>query len=393
MKIRGWFAMALGLAVGSSAESWGQPAATAKIEVVPLELKSPERYQVPAVLEPIRHVALAVPVDGILRSFDTTVGATVREHQEIGQLDRAEASARVKIAKANVKEAQAVLANAPNPSASATAKAQLEAAEARAEIAELELERFTLRAPFAGRLLEVSVSPGQFLPKGTKIGELADVSSLRVQVPLERSAASVGASVSLLVEGQPVMGKIQASLPLPEGFSALRELAAAFTASWVVLPNPKGDLEPGQRVLSPALPTSPIATIPSRALHEPKRGDTAGTTIQVIRNEYVVDVHVRVLGRTGPERTQITAPLRPHDGLIVSSSLPLLAGTLIRFTGSSSGAIEGTNPNPSVGGELAGITPPRGGAKPAAGPASGTDRTPTTRPAAPTPARNAGAPF
>ena len=50
------------------------------------------------------------------------------------------------------------------------------------------------------------------------------------------------------IEGQEVAGKVQAILPLPERFSVLRELATPFAAAWVVVPNPKGELEPGLRV-------------------------------------------------------------------------------------------------------------------------------------------------
>ena len=60
-------------------------------------------------LEPIRRVALMVPADGIVQSVAVPVGATVREGQEVVQLDRAAAAARLKIAQAGVKEVQAAL--------------------------------------------------------------------------------------------------------------------------------------------------------------------------------------------------------------------------------------------------------------------------------------------
>lgn len=361
MNVRGWSAGLLSLVLLATNEVAGQPPTTAKVEAIPLELKSPDRYQTLSILEPIRRVTVTAPVDGILRTMDLPVGASVQSQQEIGQLDRSEAAARVRIAKANLKEVEASLKGAAN---TAVVQAQIEAARARAELAELELEHYTFRAPFAGRLLEVDVSPGQFLAKGTKVADLADVSSLRVLVPFERSAVSLGATVNVSVEGQIVAGKVVATLPLPETLSPLRELATAYTAAWLVLPNLKGEIEPGQRVLSPSLPTAPIATIPSRAVHEPPKGQSAGPRIQVIRNEYVTDLPVRILGHPGPERTQISGLLRPNDALIVSSSVPLLAGTLIRFSGSNTGGgIEGTNPNPAEGGELAGITPPRAGTR------------------------------
>ena len=51
----------------------------------------------------------------------------------------------------------------------------------------------------------------------------------------------------------------------------------------------------------------------------------------MIRNEYVTNVPVHVLGKVGPDRLQVSGAFRARDGLIASSSTPLLAGTLIRF--------------------------------------------------------------
>jgi hypothetical protein len=82
--------------------------------------------------------------------------------------------------------------------------------------------------------------------------------------------------------------------------------------------------------------------------------------VQVIRNEYVTDVKVKVLGNPGPDRVQVSGALRPNDALIVSSSVPLLAGTLIRFSGNPSGRVEAKTPNPAVAGEAADLTLPRG---------------------------------
>jgi hypothetical protein len=107
----------------------------------------------------------------------------------------------------------------------------------------------------------------------------------------------------------------------------------------------------------------------------------------VIRSEYVTNIPVEVLGKVGPERVQVTGAFRPTDALIVSSSVALLPGTLIRFAQGGTSGIEGSTPNPARQGAEAGITPP--GRTPGATsvPAAGTSRTrgatrPTQRPAA-----------
>ena len=108
---------------------------------------------------------IAAPCDGIVRSLELPVGSSVRDRQEIAQLDRNEALARVKIAEANVKEMKAAIKGAAN---SAVAGAKLEAAQARAELANLDLDRCTLRAPFAGRLLDVASAPDSSSPRARR---------------------------------------------------------------------------------------------------------------------------------------------------------------------------------------------------------------------------------
>ena len=334
----------------------------ARIESVPLELTMPERYQVTELLEPIRRVTLIAPADGFVRRIEFRLGAPVRESQEIAQLDRNEASARVKVAAAEIKEKEAQLkaAGAASPSTEIF-RSQLDAARARVELAEIALDRCTLRAPFAGQIVALPVSAGQYVVKGTTIAELADISALKTLLPVDRRSVSSGAAVTVQVEGQDVAGKVQSILPLPQPFAALRELATPFAAAWVVVPNTKGELEPGLRVSTTTVPAAPITTVAKRAVKAGSARDTDGTMVQVIRNEYVTNIPVRVLGDTGPERTQITGLFRRTDALIVSSSVQLLAGTLIRFgEGAAAHGIEGTAPNPSLSGAEAGITAPEG---------------------------------
>ena len=272
MRVRGrslslTIVVALGVVVVSRA--WGQALpSSAKVDTEPLDLTEPDRFAVPSVLEPVRRVTLVATADGVVRSQDARAGAAVREGQEIAQLDRGEAGARLKIAQAEVKEQQTFVEAAKEAEkaqgtggqgpalkcAVVAAQARLDAAHARAELSQIAFDQCSLRAPFSGKVMASHVSDGQYVTKGTVIAELADVSSLRTLVPLTRAGASVGGSVTLSVEGQPVPGKIQSLLPLTEELAVLRELASPISAAWVVVPNTAGTLEPGQRVVSPALP-------------------------------------------------------------------------------------------------------------------------------------------
>src|SRR5206468_11906731 len=157
-----------------------------------------------------------------------------------------------------------------------------------------------------------------------------------------------------------------AMLPLPESLAMLRELATPFAAAAVIFPNARGDLEPGLRVRPAGVPTSAIATVPKRAVRSDEARGAAGSLVQVLRNEYVTNVPVQVLGGVGPERVQVSGSLREQDALIIGSSVPLLPGTLVRFGGGPAGReIDGTSPNPAQGGVEAAVTPPGASPSPA----------------------------
>ncbi|MDR3622567.1 MAG: HlyD family efflux transporter periplasmic adaptor subunit, partial [Paludisphaera borealis] len=344
--------LCVSLAVLATIEARSQSLPTsATIDAVPLELTMPERFQIVSTLEPIRRVLIVAPADGLIRSLDAGLGSTVRETQQVAELDRAEAGAKLKIAQAELKEKQAQVAIHQIPDA--VGLAQVEAAEARAELARIELDRLTLRSPFAGRIVAVPVTSGQFVLKGTVIAELADVTALKSLVPVDRRVAKAGGDLLVQIEDQDLTAKIQSIGPLPttDEYKPLRELAAPFATAWVQVANPKGELEPGFRVRSSSLPVTAIATIPKGAV-KPVTAGAEPSQVQVIRNEYVTNVPVKVLGKVGPDRLQVAGAFRASDGLIASSSSPLLAGTLVRF-GQGGAGVEGTTPDPARRGQNA----------------------------------------
>jgi RND family efflux transporter MFP subunit len=335
--------------------------ATARVETAPLQLTMPEAYQVTIVLEPVRRVAVVAAADGVIRSLDARLGAMVRDGQDLAQLDRSEGNAKLKMALAEVKEKQA-LVKAETGAAAEIHQSQLELAQARAELARLELDRCTVRAPFAGRVLDISATVGQYVLKGTTVAEIADTTSLRAILPIDRKLVSAGSSLAVQVEEHEVSCKVEAILPLPASLAMLRDLATPFAAAVVVFPNLKGELEPGLRVRPAGVPTAAIANVPKRAVRPDEVRGPAGSMVQVIRNEYVTNVPVQVLGSIGPDRIQVAGQFREADALIVAASVPLIPGTLVRFGDGAPGReIEGTSPNPSLGGVEAGITPPAGG--------------------------------
>ncbi|WZP00458.1 HlyD family efflux transporter periplasmic adaptor subunit [Isosphaeraceae bacterium EP7] len=408
-QVRSWCVPVVGVAlvvVGAglaAAQQGGAGETMARVETGPLDPVSPEKFAVPAVTEPYRRVTVVTTLDGVIRSLPAQVGTVVRESQELALVDRVESAAHLKIAQAEVKQQQAAFDEVKQGDRflAAQAEARLEASKARQELAQLQVDRCSLRAPFAGTVLGVGVSAGQYLSRGAAVLELADTSSLRALIPLDRASARPGAEVEVKVGGQVATGKVQATIPLPESFSALRDLATPPVAAWVLIPNTDGKLDAGQRAEGPFLPRLPVASVPTSAV---RSGGTDGRegTIQILRNETVVDIQVQVLGSPTADITQISGPLRRSDTLIVGSSVALRPGTLVRFNradADGTGAVvEGVAPNPDDRGESARILAPAtaAGVAPIGAPGSAAPRAkaPSARPgpgARPAPAKAKGA--
>lgn len=367
----------LGLAAAARAQG---PPTSATIDAEPIALTAPERYQVVAVLEPVRSVTIVAPADGFVKSVDAPAGSTVRETQQVAEMDRSEAAARLRIAEAELHERQAQAAQ----SATAVGRAQVEAAEARVELARLDLDRLTLRAPFAGRVVATPVASGQYVLKGTVVAELADLTVLKALAPVDRRAVKAGDETTVAIEDQRQSVKVQSIVPLPttEEYRPLRELSAPFAAAWIQVQNPKGGLEPGLRVRSSSLPVAPVAVVPRTAIKSAAAG-SPDATIQVIRAEHVVDVRVKSLGEVGPERVQVSGLFRGSDAVIVSTSVPLASGTFIRF--GAEGKVEGAPPNPNQPGQPAAVAPAATSApasRPASPPARRSPQAPAASPGA-----------
>ncbi len=284
----------------------------------------PERYQLAEALEPIRRVTLIAPADGQIRSMEARLGATVQESHEVAQLDRTEASVRLKVATAEVKEKEALVKSGAPPKD--VHQAQLDAAEGAARAGADGARSLHLARAFTGRITSLPVCTGQYVLKGTIIAELADISSLKTLEAVDRRHVTPGSTLTVKIEEQEVTGKVQAVVPLPESYAVLRELATPFAAAWIIVPNPKRDLEPGLRIRSTAVPSAPIAAVAKRAIKHEEGRSGGSSMIQVIRNDFVVNVPVQILGDVGPERVQITGRLRPADALDSFDFGPSAAG-------------------------------------------------------------------
>ncbi len=342
--------MTLGLAFAQEGQGRGyqRPGAVLPtVETAPVALLDPEPYQVAALLEPIRSLTLRAGADATVREISAEPGDLIKQGKLIARTDPAEAQLRFRLAEAQLSEqklAHKLAGTDPAGSASlGAAKARVDAAEAQLEIARMALAANNLNAPFDGQVLSIAVGPGQLVLKGETIAVLIDKSRLSALIPVDRSTAKVGDAISLDIEGQKVEGKIAALVPLTDNFSSLRQLGTTFICARVTVPNAADDLQVGFRVLSPFLPNEPLTATNQKSV---KRYSNGTASVQVLRDDKVTTVPVRIFGKLNAERVQVSGPFAPGDALILLSSVPLTDGTIVRFDASASAPGAGTfNPN------------------------------------------------
>ena len=133
-----------------------------------------------------------------------------------------QASAAVEAAKAQQTQAEqqlALLIAGPSAEQIAAARAQVAQAEAAAQVVRVALEQSELRAPFAGTVSALSISPGEAVVPGQMLVTLTDLRNLRVETTdlSERDVARVALGQEALVYvealGEEIEGRVVGIAP------------------------------------------------------------------------------------------------------------------------------------------------------------------------------------
>ena len=321
--------------------------------------RDPRPYQIGLHLEPAKKVVLVAPGLGTVASVLAEPGRAVNSGAELVRLDADEQALEVERAKA--------LLAAERAAGGAGSEHRVAAAEAAVKLAELRADRRGVRAPFAGTVYEVHVVAGQPVRPGDPLATLADASELVAYVPVDRSpgepapdaapgappppAPEVGDALPISVEGADARATITALLPLSERFEPVRDLVASPATARVTLPGDR--YRDGQTVYVPVLPRDPVAEVPAEALIPAADG---GRLVQVVRENVVRDLPVRLLGRVGEGRAFLSGPFAAGDEVILSTSRELPDGTVLAaaenplLPGETDRPAPGGRPRPAAGG-------------------------------------------
>jgi RND family efflux transporter MFP subunit len=295
------------------------------IERMPLSLRDPHTFQAPLRLDPVKSVDVVAQLDGVVSTIPVKPGEKVSAQAEAVRMESTERRLQLERAQAAFRLAQLEQKAASGGQAD-LAQERLNLARLDLELAQHRLEQAVLRAPFDGHVMRIHVVPGQFVRAGQPLVTIADLTKLAVEVPVDRKAVKAGDSLQLKVEEATVGARVEAILPLNPRFEPLRDLFLSIASAQAVIDNPTGQYSAGQTVYSELIPRQPVTEVPTATL---ANMDEGGRKVQIIREGFVRDVPVVLLGQMGEGHVFVAGRFSPSDELVVKSSEELLDGTRV----------------------------------------------------------------
>ena len=304
-----------------------------------LKLIDPQHYKVPMYLAPVRQVNLAAPVASTVQQINIHLGQREGKGAEAFRLDNSYAMLVVRKARANLQAARIekkLADNKKDADLQALADARIEAAQADVELADLDSQRLVVRMPFTGQVMKIHAPEGQAVRPGDLLATVGEVSKLVAEVPAEKATAVVGGTLEINIEQHPVKAKIEAVLPLNTRFDSLRDLGDELVSVIVAVDNLEARYQARQSVYTSLTPTDPVAVVNTTTVTNESDGQRK---VQVLRDNTVRNVTVRVLARVGTEKVYVSGKFREGDELIVQSSKELTDGTSVKSLAGGGGGV------------------------------------------------------
>lgn len=279
-------------------------------------------------------IVVTAEASGIVREVLFEHGATAAKGDVLVRLDGAEARAELAAARAELTNAQRAFDRASQLRRNGTiaqpvydeAAAALEAARSNVALAELKLEKRTVRAPFAGRLGFRQVSPGSYLTPGEEITTLDDLDVVHVDfaVPEENLAAvAPGQRVALISAAHPDRTFTGTVLTVGSRVDPVSRQARVRAE----VPNEDDRLRPGQMVaVEVAVAERPALMVPAAAVV------AVGYQhfVFVLNDADKAERRTVTLGTRTGERVEITGGLQEGERLVVEGAAKLDGGDAVK---------------------------------------------------------------
>lgn len=286
---------------------------------------------------------LASDVEGRVASV-AEVGTVVKAGDVVATLDPSVAGMQLASDKANVAKleaqlrydraqaermdnlfAQNAIAKATRDQAASTRDADagaLAAARAAAAKSQYDVNHDQIRAPFAGRVVQRLINPGEYATMGKPIVRLVDISTLEVsaQAPIQYSQyIHEGMDLTSTIEDKPVSGRVRAIVPVGDQLSRTVEVRIT--------------LAPGTAFVGDSAKVSIPSAEPRNAIAVPRDAlllREEGTYLfKLDKNNTALRVAVET-GSDDGDLIEVHGPIAAGDRIVIRGGEHLEAGQKVR---------------------------------------------------------------
>ena len=333
------------------------PQTVTSMQIKPMEWK-PQLSAV-ATMSPVKGVDLSSEVSGLVVQVMFRSGQTVKAGDALIQLNADAELAQYKAAEASAELAEIVFQRDKSQlQVQAISQAQLDAdaadlklKKAQAMLQKANLEKKTIKAPFAGKLGITTVVPGQYLNPGDKVVVLESLNPIYAdffQPQQKISQLKVGQSLSLKLDaypGQVFNGRITTLNPKVDSASRNIQIQSTFdNAKLLLLPGMYANVnvEVGQAQQLLTLPQTAVTYNPYGStvfiVKDSDKADADGKKPKVAQQVFVIT------GETRGDQITILKGLVEGQEVVTSGQMKLKNGTPVLIDNS---VLPGNNHSPT----------------------------------------------
>lgn len=283
-------------------------------------------------------VMVGPEVDGTIAELPVEEGTLVEEGAVLARLDGRvrqaeldEAEARLQLARLNHKRAQELRDTGAMAKSNFDGRlAELRIAEAAVALAQAQLDKTIIRAPFAGEAGLRHMSPGAYVRAGDGLMELVRIDPIKLEFTVPETRAGQihpGQAVSLKVDalpGQDFRGEVYAIAPAAD-------MAARAVTVRARVPNPDGALKPGYfaRVSVVVARHDDAVMVPEQAL-VPQGGQRF---LYVVKDDGGLEMRPVQTGQYRGGEVQITQGLAAGETVVTAGQMKLHPGAHVQVVG------------------------------------------------------------
>lgn len=244
-----------------------------KVEVAQIQPSAASlEFVLPGEVEGSRDALLAAPAGGLVEAVLVAEGAQVKKGQSLARVDTSIQAARRDQAEADFAQATLDLERT-TAMGEAVARAQSDAARTRLRISEAQLKlanaqvaRSVISAPFDGVVAQLSLEVGEVTPPGAPVARLVQISPVMVGISVaDRDVGALKQGMDVKVTTDALPGVLPGKITFVSPAGDLR--TRAFRAK-IEVPNPDGKLLPGMiaRVRVDATATEESLVLPQHVI-------------------------------------------------------------------------------------------------------------------------------